>query len=191
MGGSSVFAELDKFKSFSTGTGDSATTFMTAIKKPLGNLGAKMGMSGVAEGQCAMTYYRAVMEQFNQLMEDLPAGVSALSQGAMTIGANYVAADLDSEAGMNVVTSTFNPKKGDQTTQEAMNKAAKADGEDPDNQTPDGTLPDPDDMTPDSYDTNNQTEAGQAYNEATDHQTYDAQHGDGEREVWGEDPDQK
>ncbi|PRZ41769.1 hypothetical protein CLV47_108128 [Antricoccus suffuscus] len=191
MGGSSIFAETDKFMSFSTATGKSMTTFMDAAGTPIGQLGAKMGMCGVPGGQNAMTYYRSVIEQFNQLMEDLPMGVGALSQGAVTIGANYIGADLDSEAGMNVVADTFNPKKGDQTTQDALQKQAEKDGKNPDNQTKDGKLPAADDMTPDSYEKDNQTEGGQAYNDASAHQTSDANNGNGERKVWGKDPEEK
>ena len=136
------------------------TGFQSGLEPAFAGLGESgaLGVSGLPEASSVRTYHNALLQQVSSLIADVGTGVTALSQGALTIGANYLQADEDQRTEMTLAARAFAPGPGQPSLgaqqeqaaqqaaqQQAQQQSAVAAGRSP--------LPTPTDPTPEADET--------------------------------------
>jgi hypothetical protein len=117
--------------------------FTTSLGNALQDIaegGAKLGVTNTPEAASVRLYHSTVVQQTTQYVGEAATGVQALSHGALTIAANYLAADADQARGMSTVNDAFAPQPG-QASLSSQQAAARATGYAEQIATNRGTLP--------------------------------------------------
>jgi hypothetical protein len=141
-------ASIESINGFGMALPDLLTTFTAGIDDAVQGIGnARIGASGLAEGNSAAAYHAFLVQSAGELIGDVARGVSSLSAGAVTIASNYRAADAQQQSEMTTVQNAFDPHGGPTVAgQMAEARAAAQGNEDYATQlrtTGDGTLPAP------------------------------------------------
>jgi hypothetical protein len=120
--------EPTQLVTFSGQVMESVGPFATSLGEALSDIaqgGGKLGVTNTSEAASVRLYHAAVLQQTSQYAGEAATGVQALGQGALTIAANYLAADAAQATGMDTVTAAFTPQAG-QTSLSGQQAAARA-----------------------------------------------------------------
>jgi hypothetical protein len=174
--------------------------FTTGLDSELEGLaGARVGMCGLPEAATARDYHARVVAQLGELLGHVGTGVQALSQGAVTIGANYLRADEAQRGEMSLAADAFAPQPGQPSLSALQQQQAAAQAQEDARvqqqvQAGRSPLPAPTDTTPeaddDPADLSDAQDAVQEHQETygEDENKYDGQQvqpGEPRPEVWG------
>jgi hypothetical protein len=113
---------------FSGQVSEAVGPFTTSLGNALQDIaegGAKLGVTNTPEAASVRLYHSSVVQQTTQYVGEAATGVQALSHGALTIAANYLAADADQARGMSTVNDAFAPQPG-QASLSRQQAAARA-----------------------------------------------------------------
>ena len=116
---------------FSGQLGDALMPFAQSLATAMSDIAegsTKLGVTNIPEAATVRLYHQALVQQTGHYVGDAATGLQALGQGALTIAANYLAADDAQARGMNSVNAAFAPQPGQQSVsaQQAATRAASA-----------------------------------------------------------------